>query len=110
MTTEPPLVIVVDPDVGLLSQTLRLLGRSRYQGLGRRSPQGLMIVLKALRPELLLLARSFWDQGWGPLLRQASPETIVFPIGEADPETGALDPARLSALLGDGEAREPRAA
>jgi hypothetical protein len=99
MSTATPLAIVVDPDVGVLSRTARLLGDSSYQVLGRLSPRGLMVVLKALRPELLLLGRTFWDQGWGPLLREVSPETIVFPIGEADPETGTLDPARLSSLL-----------
>jgi hypothetical protein len=110
MNSAPPLAIVVDSDVGVLSQTIRLLGNARYQALGRLSPRGLMSVLKTLQPELLLLGRSFWQQGWGPLLRQASPETVVFPIGEADPETGTLDAARLSSLLRGAAATEPQAA
>jgi len=110
MSSALPLAIVVDSDLGVLSQTVRLLGNARYQALGRLSPRGLMTVVKALQPELLLLGRAFWEQGWGPLLRQASPETVVFPVGQADPETGTLDAARLSSLLRDGAGREPRAA
>ena len=110
MNPAPPLAIVVDSDLDVLTQTHRLLGRARYQVLGRPSPRGLMVVLKTLRPELLLLSRTFWHQGWGPILRQASPETVVFPIGEADPATGTLDPARLLSLLQDDGGREPRAA
>ena len=97
MSTVQPLAIVIDPDLGLLSRATRVLSGARYQILTRLSPAGLPHVVRTLRPELILLGLSFWDQGWGPLLGSASPETVVLPFGDRD--EGAVDPSRLRSLV-----------
>jgi hypothetical protein len=94
-----PLAIVIDTDFGVLSEAVRITADARHQVIGRLSPRGMMEVIAALQPELVLLGMPFWEQGWGPLFRSASPDTVVFPIG-ADPDApGVLRLGRLAALL-----------
>ena len=97
-----PVAIVIDSDLGVLSRAERALKTARYQALSRLSPSGLLDVLRAVRPELILLGLPFWDEGWGPVLRSASPETVVFPLG--DPTEGGVETEGLSALLRRGAA------
>lgn len=90
----PPLALVIDHDFGFLGRAVELLGRSGFQVHARLSPSGLREFTSALRPDVILLGLPFWEQGWAPVLRRQSPESIVFPVA-AD----ADDLNRLSLLL-----------
>ena len=94
-----PLAVVIDADFGVMSTAVRVLTKARYQVIGRLSPRGLVETVRSLRPELLLLGVPFWRQGWGSLFRSESPETLVFPMGDAAEEAGALPVERLPGLV-----------
>lgn len=99
LNTTRPIAVVVDNDIGLLARATELLGKARYQVLGRLSPRGLLETLTALRPEILLLGVNFWDQGWGPVLRSASPDTVVFPLSDGTASPGVVDVTTIPTLL-----------
>lgn len=110
MSPALPIAIVVDTDVGQLSSATLTLAKAGYQVIARLSPRGLMELIDTLRPDLLLLGVCFWEQGWAPLFRSASPDSVLFPFGEDDPGAGVIGASTLSALLGRSEAPESHAA
>lgn len=110
MTQVWPVALLVESDLGVLSEAEQILRLGRYQTVARLSPEGLSEVAGALCPELILVGEDFWRRGWGTLFRAFSPDSLVFPIGSSDGTIGALSLHRLSSLVTRHSAEESHAA
>ena len=81
MSDQKPLrALVIDPDAGALTDAVRHLVRKGFHVAGRMTPVDSLEYVRRARPNLVLLGRTFWDQGWGPEILAASPETVVMPV------------------------------
>ncbi|HZE98881.1 MAG TPA: hypothetical protein VE981_17870 [Planctomycetota bacterium] len=99
MPAVAPLALIIDHDFGFLSEAASALSRAGFQVSARLSPRGLAEFLSACRPDVILLGLSFWDQGWGDVLRSFSPDSIVYPVSPETEHPGVADLDRLSTLL-----------
>lgn len=70
--------LVIDPDFSALSRASGLL-KHGFRIVARRSPADALDYVARARPDLVLLAPSFWQEGWGAEILAASPETVVLP-------------------------------
>ena len=110
MTQVWPVALLVESDLGVLSEAQQILWSGRYQTIARLSPEGLSELARALHPELILVGEDFWHRGWGTLFRAFSPDSLVFPIGISEGRNGVLSLHRLSSLLSRESAKESHAA
>lgn len=94
-----PLALVIDHDFGFLGRAAASVYRAGYQVSARLSPRGLGEFTRILRPDLILLGLPFWEQGWAPVLRSFSPDTLLYPIAAESDVPGVADLATLQALL-----------
>ncbi len=88
----PPLALVIDQDFGFLGRAVELLTRTGFQVRARLSPNGIRDYTRSLRPDVILLGTVFWEQGWAPVLRSLSPESVVFPVSAEGDDLGRLLP------------------
>jgi hypothetical protein len=110
MTQVWPVALLVESDLGFLSEAEQVLRSGRYQTIARLSPEGLSELAGALHPELILVGVDFWRRGWGTLFRVFSPDSLVFPIGVPDVTNGVLSLQRLSSLVTRESTEESHAA
>ena len=70
--------LVIDPDFSALSRAAGLLDHG-FRIVARKSPVDAREYIGRTRPDVVLLAPSFWLEGWGAEILSASPETVVLP-------------------------------
>lgn len=78
-------VVLIESDPDVLSRAAHRLAESGVHVVVRPQPRGALDFIGRTRPEVVLLGRRFWAQGWSRRIRAASPETVVFPALEVPP-------------------------
>ena len=72
--------LVIDPDPRVLADAVRALVRQGIHVAGRTTPEDSLEYVRRARPNVVLLGRPFWEQGWRAEILGASPATLVLPI------------------------------
>jgi hypothetical protein len=75
--------LVMDPEPRVLADAVRVLARKGFHVAGRVTTDDSLEYIRRARPDLVLLGRPFWEQGWGHEILAVSPETVVLPIKSA---------------------------
>ena len=80
--------LVLDPNLRVLADLVRPLTLKGFRVAARTSPDGVLDYVRRSRPQLVLLARTFWQAGWAPQILAASPGTVVAPVADAPEPDG----------------------
>jgi hypothetical protein len=71
--------LVIDPDPRVLADAVRALAHRGFHVAGRITPDDSLDYVRRARPHVVLLGRTFWEQGWATEILVASPETVILP-------------------------------
>lgn len=85
--------LVIDPDPRVLADAGRLLALNGFHVAGRLTPDDSLEYIQRARPQVALLGRTFWEQGWGVEILAASPETVILPVRKFADVPGLFDAA-----------------
>ncbi len=86
MATKTLQALVIDPNLRILADLVRPLTLKGFRVAARTSPEGAIDYVRRSRPELVLLNRKYWEEGWAPEILAASPGTVVAPVAAPEPE------------------------
>ena len=75
--------LAIDPDPAVLAGVVRLLSPRGFHITARVSPDDTLDYVRRSRPNIVLLGRTYWEQGWGTRIRDASPGSVVVPSLES---------------------------
>ena len=80
--------LVIDPDPHVLANAVRMLAQKGIHVAARITPDDSLDYVKRARPNVVLLGRGFWNEGWRTEILAASPQTVVLPVHEPAPAAG----------------------
>lgn len=72
--------LVIDPDPTVLANIVHVLAHKGFHVATRLTPDDSLNYVRRSRPEVVLLALPFWEEGWSSEILAASPETVVIPV------------------------------
>ena len=84
MSHKPLQALVMDANLKVLADLVRPLTLKGFRVAARTSPEGVLDYVRRSRPQLVLLGRTFWQEGWAPEILAASPGTVVAEAPEPD--------------------------
>ena len=80
MLTKLLSALAIDRDPDILANIAHVLAHQGFRIATRTSPEDSLEYVRRARPHIVLLDLSFWQDGWGIEILDASPESVVIPV------------------------------
>lgn len=80
MLTKILSALAIDENRDVLANIAHILAHQGFRIAARTSPADSLDYVRRARPEIVLLGMSFWKEGWGIEILEASPESVVIPV------------------------------
>lgn len=79
MTPRPLRALVLDPDPRAFADVVATLAPKGFHVAARLAPDDSLDYVRRTRPNVVLLGRPYWEDGWMARIQAASPGTVVVP-------------------------------
>lgn len=80
MLTKSLSALAIDGDRDVLANIAHLLAHQGFRIATRTTPEDSLDYVRRARPDIVLLGISFWKEGWGVEILDASPDSVVIPV------------------------------